>query len=245
MEWTDEGMLLSVRKHGEGAAIIEVLTKNHGRHAGVVRGGGARKSAALLQPGAQLAVRWRARLAEHLGSFSVEPKFSRVTEIMAGRREIAAFAAISGLVLTCLPEREPQGAIYAKVMALMEDFSIDSAWLAKYIRWELLMLDELGFGLDLAGCAVTGTNDNLAYVSPKTGRAVSSAAAVGWEDRLLKLPVFLTDPEFHLPSNESIMQGLVLSGYFLKSGILASDGRKEMPQARDRFVAVLNGQSGQ
>ncbi len=237
-------MLLSVRKHGEGSAIIEVLTKNHGRHAGVVRGGGARKSAAMLQPGAQLALRWRARLAEHLGSFSVEPKTSRVAKIMTGRAEMAAFAAVSGLVLACLPEREPQGRIYGVVMDLMHDFSINRAWLANYVRFELMMLDELGFGLDLMGCAVTGKNDNLAYVSPRTGRAVSSAAAVGWEDRLLKLPAFLNDAKFQSPSDDQIMQGLMLSGYFLKSGILAANGHKEMPLARERFIAVLAGRSG-
>ena len=238
-------MLLSVRKHGEGSAIIEVLTKNHGRHAGVVRGGGARKSAAMLQPGAQLAVIWRARLAEHLGSYSVEPKFSRVPKIMAGRAEMAAFAAITGLILTCLPEREPQSQIYARVMELMSGFSIKDAWLADYVRWEMMLLDELGFGLDLAGCAVTGGNDNLAYVSPKTGRAVSSAAAVGWEDRLLKLPDFLVDAKAYTPSDTDILQGLALSGHFLKSGISAANTQKKMPQARDRFMAVLKARSGQ
>lgn len=238
-------MLLSVRKHGEGSAIIEILTKDHGRHAGVVRGGGARKSAAMLQPGAQLAVTWRARLADHLGSFNVEPKFSRVPKIMAGRVEMAAFAAISGLVLTCLPEREPQGRIYAQVMELMADFSINDAWLANYVRWEMMLLDELGFGLDLSGCAVTGGNDNLAYVSPKTGRAVSSAAAVGWEDRLLKLPDFLIAAKPYAPSNIDILQGLTLSGFFLKNGISAANAQKDMPQARDRFIAVLKTRSGQ
>ncbi len=238
-------MLLSVRKHGEGSAIVEVLTKNHGRHAGVVRGGGARKSASLLQPGAQLALTWRARLADHIGSFTVEPKFSRVSQIMAGRAEIAAFASIAALVLVCLPEREPQARIYSQIMALMDGLQVDGPWLANYVRWELSMLNELGYGLDLGACAVTGGNDNLTYVSPKTGRAVSSAAAVGWEHKLLKLPAFLIDPDHPTPSEGQITQGLKLSGFFLNSGISASNERKDMPQARERFIAVIAKRSGQ
>ena len=239
MEWSDEGMLLSVRKHGEGSAIIEVFTENHGRHGGVVRGGGSRKAVATLQPSAQLTVTWRARLEDHLGSFTVEPKYSRVASIMAGRAEIAAFSSIAALISTCLPERENQGSIYLMTMALMDDFSINQVWMAKYIHWEMALLNELGFGLDLNSCAATGANDGLCFVSPKSGRAVSRSGAVGWEDKLLKLPDFLINESKYVPSNIDILDGLQLTGYFLNNGIMAALGRKELPQARARFTKVL------
>ncbi len=240
MEWTDEGMLLSMRKHGEGSAIIEVFTQNHGRHAGVVRGGGSRKSAALLQPGAQLAVKWRARLEEHLGSFTVEPIYSRVANIMSGRTEISAFAAIAALVSTCLPERENQNRFYEQTMELVQRISADPVWLASYVRWELSLLSEIGFGLDLSCCAANGSEKDLRYVSPKSAQAVSLSGATGWEDKLLKLPDFLKGINASTPSFPDIMDGLKLTEYFLTTRVMPALGCKETPQARARFVKTIS-----
>ncbi len=239
MDWTDQGTLLSVRKHGEGSAIIEVFTENHGRHAGVVRGGGSRKMAALLQPGGQLSVAWRARLVDHIGSFSVELIRSRTTNIMSGRAQIAAFGALSSIIITCLPEREPQGRLYAMTALLLDKISTDLPWLGAYVRWEMAVLNELGFGLDLGSCAATGTTDELAFVSPKSARAVSRAGAAGWEDKLLKLPQFLVNPSIDPATRAQVLDGLKLTGYFLNNGIMAANGRAELPKARERFLQVL------
>ncbi len=166
MDWRDEGILLSMRPHGETSAIIEVLTSLHGRHMGVVRGGASRKMAATLQPGTGLTLEWRARLDDHIGAFTVEPVKSRALH-------------------EALPEREPHPALWRRTLALMDRLG-QEGWLAGYVRWELCLLEEIGFGLDLSTCAVTGATEGLAYVSPKTGRAVTAKAAGDWADRELR-----------------------------------------------------------
>ncbi len=177
MEWRDEGVLLQVRKHGENAAIIEVFTAEHGRHSGMVRGGTSRKLAPILQPGAQLDVTWRARLDEHLGSFAVEPLKSRAANVMSDRMALSGLNAITGLCCFCLPEREPHPRVYDRTVALLDMLGTNDVWPLAYLRWELTLLDDMGFGLDLSKCAVTGATDGLAYVSPRSGRAVSQAGA--------------------------------------------------------------------
>ncbi|MBL4807210.1 MAG: DNA repair protein RecO [Rhodobacteraceae bacterium] len=239
MEWTDEGILLSVRKHGEGSAIVEILTENHGRHAGVVRGGGSKKAAATLQPGSQFAVNWRARLEDHLGTFSVELKKSRVTSIMSGRLEIAAFGSISALLLCCLPERDSQNGMYHLTLNLFDTFRITENWLKMYVHWEMDLLQQTGFGLDLTDCAVTGVTKGLCYVSPKSGRAVSREGAKGWEDRLLPLPRFLLGSSSDV-SPSDIQQGLKLTGYFLNNRIMTALGKPELPHSRHRFMRQIS-----
>ncbi len=188
MDWRDEGALLSVRRHGETSAIIEVFTSAHGRHAGVVRGGTSRKIAPILQPGAQLDVTWRARLDEHLGAFTVEPIRSRAAAVMGERLTLAGLNAICALLAFTLPEREAHPQLYQRSIALLDMVGHNPAWPMAYLRWELSLLEEMGFGLDLSACAVTGAPDDLAYVSPRTGRAVGAEAAGEWADRLLPLP---------------------------------------------------------
>ncbi len=156
MEWRDQGALLSVRRHGETSAIIEVFTAAHGRHAGVVRGGTSRKIAPIMQPGAQLDVTWRARLDEHLGAFTVEPVRSRAAAVMSDRLALAGLNATCALLAFCLPEREPHPQLYHRTVALLDMLGQTEAWPLAYLRWELSLLDEMGFGLDLTRCAVTG-----------------------------------------------------------------------------------------
>lgn len=237
MDWRDEGTLLSVRKHGETSAIIEVFTAEHGRHAGVVRGGTSRKISPVLQPGAQLDLAWRARLEEHIGSFSVEPLKSRAAAVMGDRAALAGLNAMTALLAFALPEREPHPRLYARSVAMFDLLGQTAAWPVAYLQWELGLLEELGFGLDLTACAVTGSPDDLAFVSPKTGRAVSAEGAGAWADRLLPLP-----PELLGVVSEDlagIADGLRTTGHFLVHGLAHSLGDKPLPEARARLVDRL------
>ncbi|MBM7066074.1 DNA repair protein RecO [Actibacterium sp. 188UL27-1] len=237
MEWRDEGVLLSVRRHGESAAIIDVFTVEHGRHAGVVRGGGSRKMHPVLQPGAQLQVEWRARLEDHLGVYSVEPLRSRSAAVMADRAALAGLNAISALLGFALPERASYPALYAQTQTVLDLLGHSELWPLAYLRWELALLEEMGFGLDLGQCAATGAVDDLRYVSPRTGRAVSAAGAGVWADRLLPLPACLLGG---LPAPGEIAQGLVTTGHFLEHHVRPSLGDKPLPQARTRLVKILS-----
>ena len=241
MDWRDEGALLSVRRHGETSAIIEVFTSAHGRHAGVVRGGTSRKIAPILQPGAQLDVTWRARLDEHLGAFTVEPIRSRAAAVMGERLTLAGLNAICALLAFTLPEREAHPQLYQRSIALLDMVGHNPAWPMAYLRWELSLLEEMGFGLDLSACAVTGAPDDLAYVSPRTGRAVGAEAAGAWADRLLPLPPALLGHG----SGEmlEIAEGLTTTGYFLTHHLAPSLGGKALPEARQRFVDLVARQS--
>ncbi|WP_102223824.1 DNA repair protein RecO [Acidimangrovimonas sediminis] len=240
MDWRDEGVLLSMRKHGESAAIIEVFTPAHGRHAGVVRGGGGRRMAPILQPGNQLSLDWRARLEDHIGAFTVEPLRARAPALMADRAALAGLSATCALLSFSLPEREPHAAFYSASIALFDRLG-EPGWEVDYLRWEMQLLDEMGYGLDLATCAVTGSRDDLAYVSPKTGRAVSRKGAGEYAPRLLKLPEVLMGQG--PASAVEIAQGLTLTGHFLANRLVPELGRRTLPEARQRLVDTLARQS--
>lgn len=241
MEWRDQGALLSVRRHGETSAIVEVFTETHGRHLGVVRGGTSRKIAPILQPGAQLDVLWRARLEDHLGTYTIEPIRSRAAAVMADRKSLAGLNAVCALLSFALPEREPHGQFYQHSVTMLDLIGNTEAWPLAYLRWELTLLEEMGFGLDLTRCAVTGTQDDLAYVSPKTGRAVSAEAAGAWKDRLLALPPCLLGAGE--ASDQEIAHALKTTGFFLEHRLAPQLGDKPIPVARDRLLTLLNRQS--
>lgn len=237
MEWRDQGALLSVRAHGESAAIIEVFTAEHGRHAGLVRGGAGRRMAPLLQPGAQLALTWKARLDAHIGTFTAEPLRSRVAGVMGDRLALAGMNAICALLSFALPEREPHAALYATSVALLDSLDQGPAWVPAYLRWELALLEEMGFGLDLGSCAVTGGRDELIHVSPKSGRAVSRAGAGAWADRLLPLPACLLGQG---PATMAeVSAGLRTTGHFLTTRLAPALGDRPLPEARRRLVDML------
>lgn len=235
MDWRDEGILLSTRPHGETSAIIEVLTAAHGRHAGVVRGGASRRMAATLQPGTGLALEWRARLDDHLGTFTVEPLKSRAY-LLSDRLALAGLLSTCALLRVALPERESHPALWAVTLALFDRFGIEG-WTSDYLRWELRLLDELGFGLDLTACAMTGATEGLAYVSPKSGRAVTRDAAGEWADRLLPLPEGLTGTATLTP--QGVVTGLALTGFFLDRGLRPILQERPLPEARSRFLDLL------
>lgn len=234
MEWRAEGLLLQRRKHGENAAIIEVFTEDWGRHAGIVRGGASRKMAATLQPGTQVDVTWRARLEDHLGAFTAEPLASRAY-LMNDRKTLAGLNAMTALLSFALPEREPHPALYRQTLTVLEMMDGDF-WPLAYVRWELSLLEELGFGLDLTSCAVSGANDALIYISPRSGRAVAASAAGEWADKLLPLSPALIG-EGGTP--EDVRDGLRVTGHFLKKRLAPALGAKPLPEARDRLIQLL------
>jgi len=237
MEWRDQGILLSVRRHGETSAIIEVLTPEHGRHAGVVRGGTSRKIAPVLQPGAQLDVTWRARLADHLGAFTVEPVRSRAVSAMGDRLALAGLNAVTGLLCFALAEREVYADLYERTQVLLDLLEHPEIWPLAYLQWELRLLEDMGYALDLSACAVTGATQDLRYVSPKSGRAVSQKGAGEWADRLLPLPGVLRG--YMEPDDRQVAQGFITTGHFLQHH-LARDLGKPLPEARMRFVEMFN-----
>lgn len=238
MEWRDHGILLSMRRHGESSAIIDVFTEEHGRHAGVVRGGASRRMAPILQPGAQLDVTWRARLEDHLGSYHAEPLRSRAAAALSGRLALAGLNAVTALLAFCLPEREPHPDLYVRSERLLDLLEHEDLWPLAYLQWELALLEETGFGLDLSACAVTGRLAGLAFVSPKTGRAVSREGAGEWADRLLPLPPVLLGQGD--AGDTEILQALRTTGYFLETHLAPSLGSHPLPEARGRLMDLLS-----
>ena len=202
---------------------------------GVVRGGASRKMAAVLQPGSGLVLDWRARLDDHIGSFTVEPVTSRA-HLMTDRLALAGLLAVCALLHEALPEREPHPALWQRTHALMDALG-QEGWTAGYVRWELCLLEEIGFGLDLTACAVTGATEGLAYVSPKSGRAVTAAGAGEWAERLLPLPAGL-EGEGPLPP-EAVLRGLQLTGFFLDRELRPVLQDRPLPEARSRLVDLL------
>lgn len=237
MEWRDQGILLSARRHGETSSIIEMFTPAHGRHLGVVRGGTSRKIAPILQPGAQLDVAWRARLEDHIGSFTVEPVRSRAAVVMADRLALAGLNAVTGLLSFCLPEREVHTALYARTETLLDLLGQSEVWPLAYLQWEVGLLEDMGYALDLSACAVTGAAEGLCYVSPKSGRAVSAQGAGDWADRLLPLPDVLRGQGE--AADAEILQAFQTTGYFLDAHLARDLGGKPLPEARARFVAAF------
>jgi DNA repair protein RecO (recombination protein O) len=237
MEWRDEGVLLALRPHGESSAIIEVFTAQHGRHAGVVRGGASRRLAPVLQPGAQLALTWRARLDDQIGTFVVEPLRSRAG-VLGDRLALAGMSSICAMLQVALAERDPHPRLWASSVRVLDALQTAPDWPVQYLRWELELLEDLGFGLDLTMCAVTGSREDLAYVSPRTGRAVSRAAAGDWAARLLPLPMALLGQG---PADAAeIVQGLALTGHFLARELAPMLKDRPLPQARARLVDLLS-----
>lgn len=238
IEWRGEGILLSSRAHGETSAIIDVFTPEQGRYAGVVRGGASRKFAPILQPGAQIDVIWKARLQEHIGSFQVEPVRSRAVAAMGDRLALAGLNAVTSLLAFCLPEREPHPLLYRDSEQLLDLLGQSEVWPLAYLRWEMRLLKDMGYALDLDCCAATGRTEELIYVSPKSGRAVSRQGAGDWADRLLPLPPVMR-AEGDAPDHE-IAEAFKTTGFFLSERLAKDLGDKPLPAARDRFVDTFS-----
>lgn len=237
MEWRDEGIILGTRRHGETSAILEVMTRTHGRHLGMVRGGRSRKQQPVLQPGNRVDLLWRARLDEHLGTFQAEP-----IELNAARFFDSA-TAVYGLQtlaahLRLLPERDPHRNLYDTLMLMLEHLDEPASAGELVVRFEMLILDELGFGLDLSCCAATGSTEDLVYISPKSGRAVSRAAGAPWQDKMLPLPAFLHRGSGLRAGPAEIEDAFRLTGFFLSRHVYEPRGLSE-PEARTGLISAL------
>ncbi|MEM9724136.1 MAG: DNA repair protein RecO [Pseudomonadota bacterium] len=237
MEWRDEGILLATARHGEGGLILDALTADHGRRRGLVRGGASRRRAAEFQVGAQLSLHWRARLEEQLGRFQAEALRARAGMVLDDPLALAAMASAAALLVDLLPESEPQPVLYPRSVALFDALAAGRDWREAYARWELDVLTELGFGLDLSSCEATGAAQELIYVSPRSGRAVSREAGAPYRDKLLPLPGFL-QLEGASASADAFADALRLTGFFMDRRVLPALGRAAIPAARARLAAL-------
>lgn len=243
MHWTDDGLVLSTQKYGESSLILHTLSREHGRYAGMVRGGTGKRLRGVLQPGNEVGLRWHGRLSEQLGTFNVEAKSSIGTFLFDQPLSLVASSSALSLLEKVLPEREPHPALFEATVLLIRHLTADfDVWGPLFVRWELGLLTELGYGLDLSECAATGSKENLVYVSPKSGRAVSQEAGAAYHDRMLRLPAFLLDGENKGDKTlflfDQVRDGLNLTGAFLNKSLLHHYGNEVLP-ARERLLNAL------
>ena len=236
ISWEDQGIILAARRFGEHDAIVTLLTENQGRHAGIVKGGSGKRGRGILQPGNLVKAWWRARLDEQLGTFTLEGLRPFAADAMASASVLTGLSALCSMAEATLPEREPHAAIYRQTLHLLEHLGVPG-WEAEYVQWELALLRDMGYGLDLTVCAATGVKDDLAYVSPRTGRAVCRAAAEPYVPRLLALPAFLrADRGDDDVGATQIAQGLALTAHFFEAHVFRPH-RQQIPASRARFAS--------
>jgi DNA repair protein RecO (recombination protein O) len=232
MEWSDEAIVLEARAHGETSVVARLLTREHGLHAGLVQGGAGTRGRGVLQPGNRVAAKWRARLSEHLGTYTLELVESHAAKVLDEPLRLAALQSACAVIAAAMPEREPHEPAFHGFSAWLASLP-GEAWDAGYVAFELGLLAALGFGLELDRCAATGAREGLTHVSPRTGRAVSETAAAPFRDRLLSLPGFLIGAGAADPA--AIVDGLALSGHFLARSLFAAT-HAPLPAARERFI---------
>jgi DNA repair protein RecO (recombination protein O) len=237
LEWRDQGLVIGVKRHGETSAIIELLTRTHGRHLGLVRGGRSARYRSLLQPGNSLGLVWRARLDEHLGSYAIEPLSLRAGRLIASGLALAGVSYL-GALLRLLPERDPHESLHEALEIIADHLDLAEVAPTLLARFEMQVLAECGFQLDLDRCAVSGAREDLVYVSPKSGRAVSASAGAPWRDKLLALPAFLrADDSRSAPTTGELADAFRLTGFFLERNLFGPRGLP-MPDARRAFLAA-------
>lgn len=237
MQWNDQAIILGVRRHGETSVIVEVMTRMRGRHLGLARNGRSRSMQPVLQPGNLVDVTWRARLDEHLGQFQIEPVNFRAAMLMESAAAVYGVQALASL-LRLLPERDPHPHLFEALNVIVDHLNEPAAAGELYVRFELAVLDDLGFGLDLSECAATGTRDELVYVSPKSGRAVSRLAGQPWADKMLPLPEFLKEGTRLAANRQTLAEAFRLSAFFLHRHVYEPRGM-EPGTARDGFVQAV------
>lgn len=239
MNWSDDGIILGGRRFGEGGLILDVLTTTRGRRSGLVYGGASRKRRAHYDAGNTVALSWSGRLDDQLGRFDVaEPRKERASRLLDDPAALAAVSAITAILRASMNEGDAAGSnLYEATVLLLDELGNAGIWPALYVRWELGLLSALGFGLDLEECAISGANDGLTHVSPKTGRAVRGSEAEQYLDRLLALPDFLMRPAAAVKPGD-IAAGLKLTGHFLENRLFAAVHRG-VPPERERLVVRL------
>jgi len=242
MQWRDEGFIIGVRRHGESSALLEIMTRAHGRHMGLVRGGAGRAIRAALQPGNDVDALWRARLDDQLGTFVVEPLRARAASLIDHSHALHGVGHLCAL-LRLLPERDPHPEIFEMARAIAEVLVIRERAPALLAHFEIALLGALGFGLDLDACALTGAREDLAYVSPKSGRAVSREAGAPWRAKLLAFPAFLrAGPISPSPSEEELAEAFRLTGHFLRRDVFDPRGAP-LPHARELYLKAVTTQT--
>ncbi len=241
MDFTDDGIILSARAHGETAAIAEIFTPHHGKWAGLVYGGQGRRMRPLLQPGNSVKAEWKGRLSDSLGHFTLELTHARAGELMQDRLSLAGLTAACSVAAAATPEREAHARAYHTMRILLDHLEEVEIWPALMARWELGLLSDLGFGLTLDRCAATGARENLVYISPKSACAVSAEAGEPYKDRMLKLPAFLREASAEASLQDAI-HGLETTGHFIETRILHLANR-ELPEPRRRVVEILREQA--
>ncbi|QRM54828.1 DNA repair protein RecO [Sinorhizobium sp. BG8] len=237
MQWDDEAIVLGVRRHGETSVIAEMMTRDHGRHLGLVRSGRSRAMQPVLQPGNSVEVTWRARLDEHLGDFRIEPLQLRAGRLMETATAVYGIQAMAAL-LRFLPERDPHPHLFNALGIILEHLDEPADAGELFVRFELAVLNDLGFGLDLEECVATGSREDLVYVSPKSGRAVCRAAGEPWADKMLALPSFLAVERRHAADCDALSQAFRLTAFFLNRHVCEPRGL-ELASARDGFVQAV------
>ena len=236
MDFTSEAIVLLARKHGETSAILETFTRDQGRHNGLVRGGTGRRMRPLLQPGNVIDLEWRGRLEEHLGYYTIEVVEALAGRFMEDRLSLAALNSIAALLREMLPEKQPLPNLYDVTRIVLERLDDPDVWPALYVRWESVLLQALGYGLDLSRCAATDATENLTHVSPRSGRAVSAEAAEPYLDKLFKLPPFMRGEP--VATAEDVTDGLKLTGHFLETRVQWERNRT-LPDARRIMIDRL------
>ena len=236
MQWTDEGIVIGVRRHGEASAILELMTREHGRHLGLVRGGFGTRMKPILQTGNSVSANWRARLDEHLGNYTVEALRQRASNFFGAPHAIYGVTHLAAL-MRLLPERDPHAELFTVFEGILDRLEDPVLAAPLVVRFELQMLGELGFGLDLEQCASTGATADLVYVSPKSGRAVSRLAGAPYADRMLRLPDVLRDSDAE-PAGRDLADGFALTGFFLERHVLLPRGQT-LTDERAHFIAAL------
>ena len=237
MEWRHDGIIVSTRRHGENGVIIDLLTREQGRWSGLVRGGRSRRMRPVLQVGNLVAATWRARLEEHLGSIVAEPLQMTAARVIDDPFKLAGLTTLAALAVL-IPEREPHRSLFDALTLVLDNLDDDAVWPALAVRWEMGLLNELGFGLDLSQCAATGRNDDLIYVSPKSGRAVSASAGEPYRGKLLRLPAFLAGTAGTVTGDAEIVDAFALTGYFLNKHVFEPRNLKP-PEQRQWVVDHL------
>lgn len=239
MHWNDTAIILSARKHGENSAVVRVLGREQGVAAGVIKGINSKTNRGIVQPGNIVSASWQARLPEHLGTFKLELLEATTAFLMQDAKRLTALTAATAIIESALPERHPYPRLYRLFYDFLRDLKTNDHWAADYVSLELDILAEAGFGLDLSECAATGVREDLCYVSPKSGRAVSRTAGEPYKDKLFPMPAFwLEKGQKNAPNPAEILAGLDITGYFLDHWLLTPHHRK-LPAARSRLMEMM------
>ncbi len=239
MRWESEGIVLGFNLHNEKSYILEVLTKEYGRHKGLIRGIHSKNLRSIIEPGNEVKALWSGRLETHLGNFTIEPIKSWSSLILSKKDKLTALSSLCSLISLTMAEKQPNELIYYNSKEMIKKISSDEDnWIREYINWELGLLSEIGYGIDLSKCAVTSKKDELVYVSPSSGRAVTLEGAGSYKDRLLKLPNFIVSHEYEYDNND-IMNGLELTEYFLRKRFFEPNNLN-FPQSRNRLKEIFN-----